>query len=97
MNTKQHVNGEPKHLYLAHSISFSSREKEILQLISLGYSRKEIGGLMHLSFHTINDYLKSLFRKSGCRNAAEMTRFGFETGLLERRNHHSTDISLATF
>ncbi|GAB3380043.1 response regulator transcription factor [Lysobacter fragariae] len=45
------------------SIALSHREGEILDLVSRGYSNREIAGLMAISRYTVEDYTKSIYRK----------------------------------
>jgi DNA-binding CsgD family transcriptional regulator len=63
-------------------ISISTREKEILQLVSTGLSSSEIARILHLSSHTIRDHRKSLKRKLQVSNVAQLIRRGFELQLL---------------
>lgn len=68
------------------AMSITRRETEVLNLISHGYSRKQIADKMFLSQHTVNDYMKSLLAKFKANNVAELTRKGFEEGLLRVQN-----------
>lgn len=43
----------------------TAREAEILELISLGYSRKRIGEMLELSTNTVNSYAKAVYAKLG--------------------------------
>lgn len=58
------------------------REEEVLQLISHGYSTKEICGILFLSIPTIETYRSRLLAKLKCKNMAQLVRKGFEIGLL---------------
>ena len=49
----------------------SKREHEILILVSKGYTSKEIGGMLHVSFHTVNAHVKSIYKKLSVSNRAE--------------------------
>jgi DNA-binding CsgD family transcriptional regulator len=48
------------------------REQEIVQLISYGLSTAEIAAHLHLSPHTIRDYLKQVFEKVGVSSRGEL-------------------------
>jgi len=60
----------------------SSREAEILELISLEYTINEIAKLLFLSPHTIVTHRKNMMRKLDVRNSAGMIRKAFELGIL---------------
>lgn len=62
--------------------SLTKRESEVLELISLGFTDKEIGTKLFLSHYTVTDHRYSLFRKLDGRNAASVIRRAFETGIL---------------
>ena len=49
----------------------SAREHEILLLVSKGYTSKEIGEVLELSFHTINGYVKNLYKKLSVNSRTE--------------------------
>jgi len=49
----------------------SEREHETLLLVSKGYTSKEIGKMLEVSFHTINAHVKSIYRKLSVSNRAE--------------------------
>ena len=49
----------------------SPREHEILILVSKGYTSKEIGEILELSFHTINGYVKNLYKKLSVNSRTE--------------------------
>lgn len=53
---------------------FSSRELEILRYLSAGMSSKEIGERLSISKNTVDTYRRSMLRKAGSRNTAEMVR-----------------------
>jgi len=63
--------------------NISRREKEILELVSQGLSRKQVALTIHLSFHTVNDHVKSLLLKLDASNSAQLIRKGFEIGYLK--------------
>lgn len=51
--------------------NLAPREKELLKLLSNGYSNKEIALKLSLSVETINSYLKSVYRKMHVHSRAE--------------------------
>ena len=48
------------------------REKEILQLVSQGYSSKEIAAKLFISKHTVESHRKNILRKLHVKNAPQM-------------------------
>ena len=48
------------------------KEREVLQLLAVGMSSKQIAGKMAISFHTVESHRKSLRVKFGARNVAEV-------------------------
>ncbi len=67
----------------------STREREVLELLSYGYSSPEIASSLYLSPHTVNDHRKALMSKLSVKNVAQMVRRGFELNLLNLTNHSS--------
>jgi DNA-binding NarL/FixJ family response regulator len=41
----------------------SEREREVLELMKEGLTKKEIAGRLELSFHTVDDYLRNIYTK----------------------------------
>lgn len=50
------------------------RELKVLQLISNGFSSKQIAAQLFISFHTAETYRKNLLRKFEARNSAELIK-----------------------
>ena len=46
----------------------TKRERQILELISCGYTNAEIAGLLFISEHTVNDHTKKIYRKLNVHN-----------------------------
>lgn len=61
----------------------STREKEILILISYGITTKNIAKRLFLSKSTIETHRQSLLAKMGCNNVACLIRRGFELNILK--------------
>jgi DNA-binding NarL/FixJ family response regulator len=60
----------------------TGREREILELISRGFSTNEIARILFLSAETIRSHRKSLLSKLEARNTAQLIRMAFEMRLL---------------
>jgi DNA-binding CsgD family transcriptional regulator len=52
-------------------VRLSVREKEVLAMLSRGYSNKEIASKLSLSVETIHDYLKHVYEKLHVHSRAE--------------------------
>ncbi len=61
----------------------SDREKEVLKLIALGYSNKEIAGQLDLSAKTIETYKARLIEKLGLNSRAELVRYALNQEWLQ--------------
>jgi DNA-binding NarL/FixJ family response regulator len=55
--------------------SLTRREREVLRLVSEGYSNKEGAALMNISYRTFECHRAEVMRKLGARNTAELVRF----------------------
>jgi DNA-binding NarL/FixJ family response regulator len=53
------------------SISLTTREEEILVLLTKGYANKEIADFLHLSIETVRSHLKNIYTKMHVRSRAE--------------------------
>lgn len=60
----------------------SQREQEVLNLISLGLSDKQISQELFLSYWTVKDHRRKVISKMSCGNASSAVRKGFELGIL---------------
>ena len=65
------------------NIELTSREKEVLELLSVGYNSKEIGEKIFISSNTVEYHRKQLLRKTNSRNVAELIGKAYRTGLLK--------------
>jgi len=62
--------------------SLTTREKEILQRICIGQSSKEIATYFKLSVTTIEDYRKSMLKKTKVKNTPELVDYVHRNGLV---------------
>lgn len=74
---------EPASKYAPSLIDLTSREKEVLLLLSDGLSNGQIGGELHLSSRTVEKYVSSLLRKTDTSNRAELVRYAIEHQLVD--------------
>ena len=54
----------------------------ILVLVSKGYTAKEIGGMLDVSFHTVNAHVKNIYKKLSVSNKAEAIYEATRQGLI---------------
>jgi DNA-binding CsgD family transcriptional regulator len=52
----------------------TKREKEVLELISFGYSSKQIASLLRISYHTVVTHRNNLIAKFQVHNTAELIK-----------------------
>ncbi len=64
-------------------LSLSSREQEVLELLTHGHSNAQMGNQLHLSPRTVEKYVSSLLRKTETSNRAELVRFAMTHGLVK--------------
>lgn len=60
----------------------TSREIDVLRLLSRGYTYFEIGGKLGISVHTVTSHIKKSYRKLGAHSAAEAVTRAAELHLL---------------
>lgn len=63
--------------------SLTTREQEVLEILTHGLSNAEIGDRLYLSPRTVEKYVSSLLRKTNTSNRAELVRFAMEHNLVE--------------
>lgn len=64
-------------------LSLTTREQEVLELLTYGLSNADMGHKLHLSPRTVEKYVSSLLRKTVTSNRAELVRFAMKHGLVE--------------
>jgi DNA-binding NarL/FixJ family response regulator len=62
--------------------SLSGREREVLEMIAVGATNREIGERLFLSPNTVKGHASALYRKVQARNRAEAILRGQELGLI---------------
>lgn len=62
----------------------SQREREILKLIAEGYKNREIAAYLGISLKTVQKHRANLMKKLNLHNAASLTAFALEKGLVIR-------------
>jgi len=64
--------------------TLSQREKEVLKLIAEGYKNKEIAEFLGVSLKTVEKHRANLMKKLDLHNAATLTAFAMERGMVTR-------------
>jgi DNA-binding NarL/FixJ family response regulator len=59
------------------------REHEVLRLIVLGYTNRQIGGELSISVRTVEGHRANLTQKIGAQSRADLVRFAREHGLID--------------
>jgi DNA-binding NarL/FixJ family response regulator len=63
-------------------VLLTRQERELLKLLSAGYTSKEIAGKMNLGYETVRSYRKNLQTKLGVHSTVELTRIAIEQKLV---------------
>jgi DNA-binding NarL/FixJ family response regulator len=62
--------------------TLTGRELEVLQLLALGLTNKQIALRLGISAHTVKFHISSLFTKMGTTNRTETVKLGLTMGLI---------------
>ncbi len=63
------------------SVSLTYKEQKLIQLLSIGFTSKEISIKMGLTTKTIDTYRERLLDKTRTKNTAELVSFSYRTGI----------------
>lgn len=66
----------------------TTAEREILKLIALGKTTKEIAGERFSSIHTITTHRKNIFRKLDVNNVHEATKYALRAGIIDAAEYY---------
>jgi DNA-binding CsgD family transcriptional regulator len=61
----------------------STRETDVLRLITRGLSNREIGAALSISEHTVANHVRSILRKTGSANRTDAASWAYRRGLVE--------------
>lgn len=62
--------------------ALTERESEVLALLAVGASNKQIAGRLHLSEHTVKFHVSTILSKLGAATRAEAVARGYRQGLI---------------
>ena len=68
------------------NVALTPREVQLLSDLSKGFSYKEIANLHRISYHTVADHVKSIYRKMAVTSRGEAVYEAMQTGLLPTRS-----------
>jgi len=81
---QQELAGEKKKVPVKGLIpEFASRETEVLRLMCMGMTCKEIAVKLNKSVNTVEKQRKNVLKKSGCANTVELAAWAIRLGLVE--------------
>ena len=69
----ERVSTSPGHIFPAGRVSFTDREKEVLALLVVGRSNKEIGSMLGIKDRTVKAHVAKLMRKVGVQNRINLS------------------------
>lgn len=55
--------------------TLTKREREVVDLLVLGWSNQEVADKLTISYHTVRTHRKSIFKKLGCNNILDLARY----------------------
>lgn len=68
---------------MAGKAQLTKREQEVLELVAIGYSNKEVGEQLYISHLTVKTHLTRVFDKLQVNNRLQAFRAAFRLGLIE--------------
>jgi len=63
--------------------ALTSREREVIRLLSEGKSNKEIGAQLNISVKTVETHRSATMRKLGFKSITELVRYAIRNGLIQ--------------
>lgn len=66
------------------SLHITPRQREILRLVALGHTNREIAGSLDISVRTVEVHRFNLMRRLNVRNVAQLLRQALQQNLLPR-------------
>lgn len=66
--------------------TLSEREREILSLLAIGKSNKEIASELGLREQTVKNYLHNIYKKLGVQDRVSATRFAIRADMVHSEN-----------
>ncbi|GAB6151493.1 response regulator transcription factor [Desulfosporosinus burensis] len=64
------------------SINLTGRETEVLKLVALGHTNKEISEKLAVSIKTVETHKARIMEKTGCQRRSELVRYAMQEGYI---------------
>jgi DNA-binding NarL/FixJ family response regulator len=68
-------------------VKVTPRDRQVLRLLVLGYSNKEIAGQLNISPRTVKQHLRTLFLRAGIRDGRKRVKLAIAMFDKEEANH----------
>jgi len=62
--------------------TLTSREKEIVQLVAIGYKNREVAEKLGIAVKTVETHRANIMNKLALRNIAELIRYAIQKGMV---------------
>lgn len=63
-------------------INLTEREKEVLNLVALGHTNKEVSAKLNVSVKTVETHKARIMEKTGCERRSELVRYAIKEGFI---------------
>lgn len=83
---------EQKGLINSETEELTNREVDVLKLVALGYSNKEIAGKLFISTHTVMSHRKNITEKLGIKSISGLTVFAIINNIIDTTNLNVKDL-----
>lgn len=80
--TKSNLSMVPSFQVAPEATKLTEREKEVITLISKGYSNSEMASMLFISTRTVETHRSNIMKKTKTGKVAELIRFSFKNGIL---------------
>ena len=87
------LEGSPGEMVVSHDSRLTSREQDVLALVTLGMSNREIAAELNVGVSTVKAHLSSVFWKLGVSNRTQAAVVGHV--VLPRRLRSSTSLTMS--
>lgn len=71
----EHAVVESKPSYIIEAVRMTKREKQVIELISEGYTNKEIAQKLHLSTYTVKSHVHNILEKLALRSRVQIAKY----------------------
>lgn len=81
----ERVSASPGRIFPAGRVTFTDREKEVLELLVVGRSNKEIGAALNIEERTVKAHVAKLMRKVGVQNRIALSVHAITHSLVDSK------------